>query len=265
MSWRNHLEKIKAGKDARLAWRTVRGLKNNEQQPTGKALQYRGRLYHRDQAKANAFIQKYANVSSRTSDLVSRLAVKQQRQNMQSLLRCPRRTPEQAFHQDELQSALKQIEVGKAAGSDEIAPDLLKPLPADVEVKLLEILNHSWLEGWCPQSWWDAVIIPFLKKDKNTQSVECYRPIAVTSTICKLLERMIVNRLSWWLEEHSLLSPWQAGFRKGRSTVDQCLRLSQHISDGFQSSERLQTGMTLFDFSKAYESGEQVCCKRCTF
>ena len=57
MSWRNHLEKIKAGKDARLAWRTVRGLKNNEQQPTGKALQYRGRLYHRDQAKRTLLYQ----------------------------------------------------------------------------------------------------------------------------------------------------------------------------------------------------------------
>ena len=76
MSWRNHLDKINAGKDARLAWRTVQGLKNNEQQPTGKALQYRGRLYHGDQTKANAFIQEYANVSSRTSDRVSRLAVK---------------------------------------------------------------------------------------------------------------------------------------------------------------------------------------------
>ena len=184
---------------------------------------------------------------------MSKLAVKQHRQDMQSLLRCPRRTPEQAFHQDELQSAHKQIKVGKAAGPDEIAPDLLKHLPADVEVELLKILNHSWLEGWCPQSWRDAVIIPFLKKDKDPQSVDSYRPIALTSTICKLLERMIVNRLSWWLEEHSLLSPWQAGFRKGRSTVDQCLRLSQHISDGFQSSERLRTRMTLFDFSKAYD------------
>ena len=77
MSWRNNLEKIKAGKDARLAWRRVRGLKNNEQQPTRKALQYRGRLHHRDQAKAKAFIQKYANVNSRTSDRVGRLAVKQ--------------------------------------------------------------------------------------------------------------------------------------------------------------------------------------------
>ena len=136
-------------------------------------------------------------------------------------------------------------------GPDEIAPDLLKHLSADVGVELLKILNHSWLEGWCPQSWRDVVIILFLKKDKDPQSVDSYRPIALTSTICKLIERVIVNRLSWWLEEHSLLSPWQTGFRKGRSTVDQCLRLSQHISDGIQSSEKLLTGMTLFDFSKA--------------
>ena len=138
-------------------------------------------------------------------------------------------------------------------GPDEIVPDLLKHFPTDVEVELLEFLNHSWFEGWCPQFWRDAVIIQFLKKDKDPQSVDSYRPIALTSTICKLLERMIVNRLSWWLEEHSLLILWQAGFRKSRSTVDQCLRLSQHISDGFQSSERLRTGMTLFDFSKAYD------------
>ena len=123
--------------------------------------------------------------------------------------------PRQAFHQDELQSALEQIKVGKAVVPDEVALDPLKHLPADVEVELLNILNHSRLEGWCPQPWRAAVIIPFLKKDKDPQSVDSYRPIALPSTICKLLERMIVNRLSWWLEEHSLLSPWQAGFRKG--------------------------------------------------
>ena len=102
MSWRKHLKKIKVKKDARLAWRTVRGLKNNEQQPTGKALQYRGRLYHRDQAKANAFMQEYSSVSSRTSDQVSRPAVKQHRQKMQFLARCPKGHQKQAFHQNEL-------------------------------------------------------------------------------------------------------------------------------------------------------------------
>ena len=41
MFWRNYLEKIKVKKEAKLAWRTVWGHKNKEQQPTGKELQYR--------------------------------------------------------------------------------------------------------------------------------------------------------------------------------------------------------------------------------
>ena len=113
------------------------------------------------------------------------------------------------------------------------------------------ILNASWTTGWCPQAWRTATIVPFLKKEKDPQAVSSYRPIALTSTIGKLLERLIVNRLSWWLEAKSLLSPWQAGFRKRRCTTDQCLRLSQFVSDGFQSTNKERTVLMLFDYSKA--------------
>ena len=81
-----------------------------------------------------------------------------------------------------------------------------------------------------------------------------YCPIALTSTIGKLLERLIVNRLSWWLEAKWLLSPWQAGFRKRRCTTDQCLRLSQFVSHGFQSTNKERTVLMLFDYSKAYDT-----------
>ena len=84
--------------------------------------------------------------------------------------------------------------------------------------------------------------------------MSCYRPIALTSTIEKLLERLIVNRLSWCLEAKSLLSPWQAGFSKRRCTTDQCLRLSQFVSDGFQSTNKERTVLMLFDYSKAYDT-----------
>ena len=80
-----------------------------------------------------------------------------------------------------------------------------------------------------------------------------YRQIALTSTIGKVLERLIANRLSWWLEERSALSPWQAGFRMRRSTTDQCLWLSQFITDGLQSTQRRRSIGTLFDLSLAYD------------
>ena len=55
------------------------------------------------------------------------------------------------------------------------------------------------------------------------------------------MESLFANRLLWLLEEHSSISPWQAGFRKGRSTTDRCIWLSQFISDGFQSIQSRRT------------------------
>ena len=135
-----------------------------------------------------------------------------------------------------------------------MAPDLLKNLPLTTQKELLFILNASWTAGWCPQACRTATIVPFLKKDKDPQAVSSYRPIALTSIIGKLLERLIVNRLSWRLEAKSLLSPWQAGFRQRRCTTDQCLRLSKFVSDGFQSTNKERTILMLFDYSMAYDT-----------
>ena len=66
----------------------------------------------------------------------------------------------------------------------------------------------------------------------------CYRPIALTSTIGKLPERLIVNRLPRWLVAKSLLSPWQAGFRKRRCTTDQCLSCPSSLAMAFSRQLR---------------------------
>ena len=155
---------------------------------------------------------------------------------------------------EELATALQTVKAGKAGGQDGVAPDLLKHLPLNTQEELLFILNASSTTEWCPPTWRIATIVPFLKKDKVPQAVSSYRPIAPTSTIGKLVERLNVNRLSWWLETKLLLSPWQAGFRKRRCTTDQCLRLSKFVSDGFQSTNKERTVHMLFDYSKVYDT-----------
>ena len=202
-----------------------------------------------DNAKASAFIQEYATVSGRKSDRSSRRAVRELRSGVRRLLGAPRQELEQAFTPEELATALKTAKAGRL-----VAPDLLKHLPLNTQKDLLFILNASWTTGWCPQARRTATIVPFLKKEKDPQAVSSYRPIALTSTIGKLLERLIVNRLSWWLEAKSLLSPWQAGFRKRKCTTDQCLRLSQFVSDGFQSTNKERTVHMIFHYSKAYDT-----------
>ena len=157
-----------------------------------------------DKAKASAFIQEYATVIGQKSDRSSRRAVRELRSGVRRLLGSPRQELEQAFTPEELAAALKTVKAGKAGGPY----GLLKHLPLNTQKELLFILNASWTTGWCPQAWRTATIVLFLKKEKDPQAVSSYRPIALTSTIRKLLERLIVNRLSWWLEAKSLLSPW---------------------------------------------------------
>ena len=96
--------------------------------------------------------------------------------------------------------------------------------------------------------------MPIRKKSGNEEDVSNFRPIALTSVISKTLERMIATRLTWWLESRKVISDSQAGFRKGRCTTDQCLRLAQRISDGFQASPSQRTLAVLYDFRKAFET-----------
>ena len=95
---------------------------------------------------------------------------------------------------------------------------------------------------------------PVFKERERPTSCEHLSPYCSYVHHRKLLEILIVNRLSWWLEAKSLLSPWQAGFRKRRCTTDQCLRLSQFVSDGFQSTNKERTVLMLFDYSKVYDT-----------
>jgi len=50
-----------------------------------------------------------------------------------------------------------------------------------------------------------AIIVPILKPDKPANPISSYRPIALTSILAKIQERMIVARLNWYLENQNLL------------------------------------------------------------
>ena len=82
-----------------------------------------------------------------------------------------------------------------------------------------------------------------------------FRPISLTSCISKLFECIILSCLLFFLESNSILSPRQAGFCPGRSTLDQILYLSQSISDGFNKPRPgSRTILFTIDFSKAFDS-----------
>ena len=95
------------------------------------------------------------------------------------------------------------------------------------------------------------IIIPLLKQGKSPNELASYRPIALTSAACKVMERMVTSRLVWYLEKQKILNKCQSGFRKHRCTVDHIIRLQDTINKYIHNK-----GHTLgvfLDFEKAYD------------
>ena len=107
-----------------------------------------------------------------------------------------------------------------APGPDGIHSNLLKHLP-EVTLKILKnILNKIWISADFPQQSRAARVIQIPKTNKYHTDQLSYRPIALTSCLCKVLECMINARFIWYLEKHRILDRSQCGFRKHRSTTD---------------------------------------------
>ena len=103
---------------------------------------------------------------------------------------------------------------------DTVHYQLLKHLPDDSLLLRLYIFNHIWLTQDFPTSWKTAIIIPVPKPGKVLSDTGSYRPIALTSCLCKTMERMVNSRLTWYLERHMVITECQSGFRRRRSNVD---------------------------------------------
>ena len=94
------------------------------------------------------------------------------------------------YNLDELVEAI-QLSHDSATGPDEIHYQMLKHLPETSLETLLNISNYIWTTGKFPEDWTYANIIPIPKPGKDPAESYTYRPIALTSCLCKTIERMI--------------------------------------------------------------------------
>ena len=194
----------------------------------------------------------------------SRPTLKVRRHEARSFLRELRSSScESSFHSyfctpfslSELTAAISRLSSSTAAGPDHVAYPLLQHLPSTALSFLLFLFNLSWSTHSFPSAWKSSSIYPVHKPGKPTDAPSSFRPISLTSCVSKLFERLVLARLSFLLESKDLLTPFQAGFRPGRTTTDQIAFLTQSISDGFHSSRPAhRTVLATVDFSRAFDS-----------
>jgi hypothetical protein len=138
-----------------------------------------------------------------------------------------------------------------AAGPDGVHYSMLKNVTDATSDYILDLFNRIWHEKVFPTSWKLAIVLPFKKQNKDGKDINNYRPISLTSCACKLMEKVVNNRLVWYLEAHSLLAPEQYGFRKFKSTTDVLVRLETYIREAFANKKHVYA--IFFDMEKAYD------------
>ena len=146
---------------------------------------------------------------------------------------------------------IKSLDTSKSPGPDNIHPRVLKETADVIAYPLHLIFKGSLNAGLLPDTWKIANVSPIFKKG-NKHVRENYRPISLTSIVCRVMERIIKNAVVKHLEEHSLFSPDQFGFRSKRSCVLQLLHFFEDVTSMLDEGKYVD--VIYFDFAKAFDS-----------
>jgi hypothetical protein len=140
-----------------------------------------------------------------------------------------------------------------APGPDHIPILFLRYGGSTLHSALLSLFNYSWVHGVLPLDWRSSHVKPLYKgKGLRTDPINL-RPVALTSCVVRVMECLILDRLSPYAESHHLLSPQQFGFRKGRSTYDAVFVLTEWIKEQLCDKGGGPVPVAFLDLVKAYD------------
>ena len=152
---------------------------------------------------------------------------------------------------------VKFLKRGKAPGPDTIHNEVLRlGTTTSLYHHLARLFTSSIQLGYIPTAWKLATLRMLLKPDKLPSSLTTsYRTISLISSIMKLFERVIEQRLRPHLEHIGFINKHQSGFRKAKSTDDHLfsrLTLSQSIMESFNRGEHVVAAFLVVE--KAFDN-----------
>lgn len=167
-----------------------------------------------------------------------------------TISQCDSMMPDVRFTQREVRRALISLDVKKSSGPDGIPAIVLKTCAPELTPVLTRLFTLLYSLSEVPSSWKVAIVHPIPKKGDRTDPSN-YRPIAITSILSKVMERVINTRLLAYLEENQLINDRQYGFRHGRSTGDLLAYLTHRWAAAIESKgEALALSL---DIAKAFD------------
>ena len=149
--------------------------------------------------------------------------------------------------QEAVEEKLAKLNPGKTPGPDKWHPLLLKGIADLISLPLSILFQKSLNEGILPSEWLKACITAIHKKgDKGT--ADNYRPVSMTSIICKLMESIVRDKLVEHLVTNELLSRHQHGFVPERDCMTNLLTCMEKWTEFLERGDSVDVIYT--DFPK---------------
>ena len=150
---------------------------------------------------------------------------------------------------EEVFQALQNLDPSKAHGPDGFPSRILKECAFQLAPSLHHLFTKSLRLSQVPAEWKLANIVPLHKKGQKDH-VENYRPISLLSIISKVLERCVLNHVSYHIQSN--INSAQYGFVNGKSSTAQLLSILNII--GKNLDKGLQTDVVFMDIAKAFDT-----------
>ena len=123
--------------------------------------------------------------------------------------------------ENDIVKAINELSPSSAAGPYGFAALLLKQCKEELSIPLCHLWKIS-LEKGIPTELKKSTITPIYKGGNKSLAAN-YRPVALTSHVIKIFEKVIRNHIVQYMNENNLFNPNQHGFRSGRSCLSQLL------------------------------------------
>ena len=196
--WRQYCGTLNIQTRLSTVWNMAKRMNGIHCNPATVSIVENGNMLESDKAKADAFARRFAQTSS--TDNYTRV-FQEHKQDIEENHRelfannAPEteisRTMNLEFTLHELKFALGQVRKSTTTpGEDRIVYEMLTKMPEYSKEVLLRLFNRIWKTGNVPKTWKHAIVIPILKVGKDPRNAASYRPISLTSTMCKTMERI---------------------------------------------------------------------------
>ena len=151
----------------------------------------------------------------------------------------------------EISNAIDSLKPKNTLDFEGISSNFLRKISCAILKPLFYVYRSSFKNSVVPSQFKTAKIVPIFKSGDDSQ-IDNYRPIALLSSFSKILEKIVCNRLTYYLEYNKLISNFQFGFRQNHSTLHPLLLFSNHITQALE--EKKHTIAVFCDLKKAFDT-----------